>query len=170
MNHIALKQLPPTLKDAVMLQSVALCQQIDEKQKQANKAIMELTQVKETYNSFCKKYNLKLSCDVEHDMVIEAICDLFTISREKLLAKNRKKEIVAIRQSLTYVLHYMYGGKTSLKVIGEWMGGKDHSTVIHSKECVKNAVNSPLSNPVLLETHEKIKEFLRNEFFVVING
>ena len=169
MNHIALKQLPPNLKDAVMLQSIALCQQIDEKQKQANKAIMELTQVKETYNAFCKKYNLKLSCDVEHDMVIEAICDLFTITREKLLSKNRKKEIVAIRQSLTYVLHCMYGGKTSLKVIGEWMGGKDHSTVIHSKEFVKNAVNSPLSNPVLLETHEKIKEFLRNEFFVVID-
>lgn len=170
MNHITLKQLDPKLKDAVLLQSITLCQSINDQQIEVNKAIQELMTRKETYNKFCKKYDLKLSCDVEHDMVIEAICDLFSISREKLMAKNRKKEIVAIRQSLTYALCYMFNGKHSLKNIGEWMGGKDHSTIIHSRTCVQNAISKPGSYPLLLETYEKIKEYLKTEFFVVLDN
>jgi chromosomal replication initiation ATPase DnaA len=169
MNHITLKQLDPKLKDAVLLQSIEMCQSINNQQIEVNKAIQELTQRKEIYNNFCKKYDLKLSCDVEHDMVIEAICDLFSISREKLMAKTRKKEIVVIRQSLTYTLHYMFGGTTSLKTIGEWVGAKDHSTVIHSKKCVQHAILKPNSYPLMLETYEKIKEFLKNEFYVIID-
>lgn len=168
MNHIILKQVPPKLKDAIIKESETLCISIKEQQIEVNKAIKELNKRNELYANFCKKYNLTLACDIEHQTVIDSICELFETSQDKVFAKTRKREIVALRQSITYVLWYMFGAKTSLKKIGSWVGGKDHSTIIHTKEVVNNALSNTDSNPTLYDIYMKISEYLKVNFYVVL--
>lgn len=84
------------------------------------------------------------------DMIIDAICTIylneegyrkalseggFMCNRNGLLAairiKSRKKEYVHIRQSVCYFLKTLINDN-SLKNIGKFLNGRDHSTVIHS--------------------------------------
>ncbi len=59
---------------------------------------------------------------------------------EKLLQKSRKRETVQARQITMYLAKIFT--KNSLKTIGEHFGGRDHTTVIHSCETVKDLMDT----------------------------
>ena len=68
------------------------------------------------------------------------VCDFYAIPYDKLQAKTRKREIVQARQ-ISMFLSKQYT-KNSLKTIGEHFGGRDHTTVIHSCQTVKNLMDT----------------------------
>ncbi len=72
--------------------------------------------------------------------VIKAIATFYDIEEEMLTDKTRKKEVVKPRQVAMYILREDYG--TSFPSIGQKMGGRDHTTVIHSCEKIKNDLKS----------------------------
>ena len=72
--------------------------------------------------------------------------------------KTRKKEIVKPRQIVMYLLREDFN--TSYPYIGQKLGGRDHTTVIHAYEKIKKDL---LINIILSQELEQIKSILYNE-------
>lgn len=64
--------------------------------------------------------------------VVQTVGDFYNIENEKIYQKTRKREIVRPRQIAMYILREDYG--FAYPAIGEKIGGRDHTTVIHSYE------------------------------------
>lgn len=77
--------------------------------------------------------------------VIKKIADFYNVEEESIYEKTRRKEVVRPRQLIMYVLREDF--QVSYPTIGQKLGGRDHTTVIHSCEKVKNnlKVDSELS-------------------------
>ncbi len=69
-------------------------------------------------------------------VVAQTVCSYFNVPYEKLLEKTRKRPIVEARQISMFLAKSFT--KNSLKTIGEHFGGRDHTTVIHSLNTVKD--------------------------------
>lgn len=67
--------------------------------------------------------------------ILKAVSDFYNISLVDLLKRSRKKEIVRPRQIAMYLLREET--KSSFPEIGQKLGGRDHSTVIHAYEKMK---------------------------------
>lgn len=64
------------------------------------------------------------------DVIMTAVCEKYKAKSRDLTGKSRKKELVVLRQLVMYLAHKY--SKLSISQIGREMGGRDHSTVLHS--------------------------------------
>jgi chromosomal replication initiator protein len=81
-----------------------------------------------------------IETEVGIDYIQKTVSEFFKVSIEEMKAKTRKKEIVIARQvgmffSKEYTNH-------SLKTIGAYFGGRDHSTVIHAVQSVEDMMDT----------------------------
>lgn len=67
--------------------------------------------------------------------LIKLVADFYNIDPEAICDKTRKKEVVRPRQITMYILREDFN--TSYPTIGDKLGGRDHTTVIHSCEKIK---------------------------------
>lgn len=65
--------------------------------------------------------------------VVKTISDFYSVDEQSIYEKTRRKEIVKVRQVVMYILREDFN--VSYPLIGQKLGGKDHTTVIHS--CIK---------------------------------
>jgi chromosomal replication initiator protein len=72
--------------------------------------------------------------------VIETVSKYFNISLQELVSASRNKELVVPRQVAMYLIRQETDA--SLPEIGGLLGGRDHSTVIHGVERVKERLES----------------------------
>lgn len=72
--------------------------------------------------------------------IVKTIASFYNIEEASIYEKTRRKEVVRPRQVIMYVLREDF--KISFPTIGEKMGGRDHTTVIHSCEKIKNDLRS----------------------------
>ena len=79
--------------------------------------------------------------EVTMDKVQEVVCEYFNITRETLLSKSRKRQIVQARQIAMYMSRNLIGG-CSLSTIGMELGGKDHATVLHACNTVSDLMST----------------------------
>lgn len=68
--------------------------------------------------------------------LIKIVADFYNIDPEAICDKTRRKEVVRPRQITMYILREDFS--TSYPTIGDKLGGRDHTTVIHSCEKIKN--------------------------------
>ncbi len=68
--------------------------------------------------------------------VLRAISQFYDIEEAAITDKTRKKEVVKPRQVAMFILREDYN--ISYPSIGQKMGGRDHTTVMHSCEKIKN--------------------------------
>jgi chromosomal replication initiator protein len=68
------------------------------------------------------------------DDIVGAVATYFGVPADALLSKRRDKEVVGPRQVAMYLLRE--GTGLSLSEIGQRLGGRDHSTVLHGHEKV----------------------------------
>ncbi len=68
--------------------------------------------------------------------VVKVISDFYSIEEESIYEKTRRKEIIKPRQVVMYILREDFN--ISYPSIGDKLGGRDHTTVIHSCEKIKN--------------------------------
>ena len=78
--------------------------------------------------------------DVTIDKVQKVVCDYFNISRDDLLSKTRKRQIVQARQIAMYMSRSLIN--CSLSTIGAEIGGKDHATVLHACSTVNDLMST----------------------------
>jgi len=87
--------------------------------------------------------------------VVKTVAEFFEISPTDLIAKCKKKEVVEPRQITMYLLREMLN--LSYPFIGERLGKRDHTTVIHACEKISREINQ---NPVLNQKIILIKEII----------
>ncbi len=70
------------------------------------------------------------------EQIVDVVCVYLRINKTKLFDKSRKREIVYARQvSMLMMTKYT---TATLKTIGEYFDGRDHTTVIHAKDRIND--------------------------------
>lgn len=72
--------------------------------------------------------------------IIETVAAFYAAEVADLTGKSRKKEIVRPRQIAMYLLREEI--KSSFPLIGQELGGKDHTTAMHAYQKVKTEINN----------------------------
>lgn len=72
--------------------------------------------------------------------LIKLVADFYNIDPDAICDKTRKKEVVRPRQITMYILREDFN--TSYPTIGDKLGGRDHTTVIHSCDKIKNDIKT----------------------------
>ncbi len=75
---------------------------------------------------------------VDSKQIIEVVARAFNISAEKLLSRDRSREVALPRQIAMYLLREE--ANASLPQIGEALGGRDHTTVLYAIEKVRELI------------------------------
>ncbi len=80
--------------------------------------------------------------------IVATVCRRFNLKQEELLSACRSKEVVLPRQVAAYLLRKV--GGASLNQIGQLLGGKDHSTILHGIKKIEKEIkeNEFLQNQV----------------------
>lgn len=98
------------------------------------------------------KNNEKPKKSVSVDDVVGIVADFYGIERDFIYQKTRRKEVVKPRQVVMYILREDF--KISFPTIGQKLGGRDHTTVIHSCDKVRNDIKN---SPSLSQDIERIR-------------
>jgi chromosomal replication initiator protein len=77
-------------------------------------------------------------CQLEPDHVVDVVASAFGISREKILSRERTREVALPRQVAMYLLREE--ANVSLPQIGEALGGRDHTTVMFACKKVADMI------------------------------
>ncbi|MCC6934503.1 MAG: chromosomal replication initiator protein DnaA [Candidatus Yanofskybacteria bacterium] len=82
--------------------------------------------------------------------ILKTVADFYNISSADLTKRSRKKEVVKPRQVAMFLLREEI--KLSFPEIGQKLGGRDHSTVIHACEKIKKeeGIDEPLKNELTM--------------------
>ncbi len=86
------------------------------------------------------KNNAKPKKNIAVKDVIKTIAEFYNIEESNIYHKTRRKEIVKPRQLIMYILREDFN--ISYPSIGEKLGGRDHTTVIHSCEKIKDELKT----------------------------
>lgn len=80
--------------------------------------------------------------------VVEKVARYYDIDQASIYEKTRRKEVVKPRQIIMYILREDF--QVSYPAIGKKLGGRDHTTVIHSCEKIKEELkgNSELEEEI----------------------
>ncbi len=98
------------------------------------------------------KNSMKPKKNIAIKDVVKIVSEYYQLEESSIYEKTRKKEIVKARQVVMYLLREDFN--VSYPLIGQKLGGKDHTTVIHS--CLK--IKTDLKNdPQLLQELEQIR-------------
>lgn len=81
------------------------------------------------------KHTMKQQKGVSVEEVVRRIAQYYNVPERSIYEKTRKKEVVRPRQIIMYILRDEFS--ISFPTIGEKLGGRDHTTVIHSCEKIK---------------------------------
>jgi len=93
----------------------------------------DLAEVRQSLRSFSRPTK---SVSVKH--VVSKVAEFYGIDEESIYEKTRRREVVRPRQVIMYILREDFS--VSYPTIGSKLGGRDHTTVIHSCEKVKREV------------------------------
>jgi chromosomal replication initiator protein len=69
------------------------------------------------------------------DDILEKVCNHYNVSQQHVFSKSRKRDYVMVRQISMYLAQKYT--KMPASRIGQLIGGRDHSTVIHSCSTVE---------------------------------
>ncbi len=86
------------------------------------------------------KNNTKPKKLISAKEVVKTVAEFYNIDDQLIYDKTRKKEIIKPRQIIMYILREDFN--ISYPAIGEKLGGRDHTTVMHSCEKIKNDMKS----------------------------
>jgi chromosomal replication initiator protein len=74
------------------------------------------------------------------DRIIDAVADQFNLTREKLLSRNRSRDVALPRQVAMYLIREETSA--SLPQIGEELGGRDHTTVMYGCDKISDLMET----------------------------
>lgn len=98
------------------------------------------------------KNNIKTKKNVAIKDVVKIIADYYSIDENDIYDKTRRKEVVRARQVVMYILREDFN--VSYPLIGQKLGGKDHTTVIHSHLKIKKDLQT---DPLLVQEVDNIR-------------
>lgn len=102
------------------------------------------------------KNNLRPQKNVSVKDLVERVSRYYDVEETVIYEKTRKKEVVKPRQIIMYLMRQDF--LVSYPTIGQKLGGRDHTTVIHSCEKIKREL---LDDPSLQREIEEIRAMLK---------
>ena len=120
-----------------------------------NRRKISLELVKEVVSKSVTQHTGEITVDVIKRMVAEH----FEISMDKLQGNTRKRTVVIARQLSMYFAKTLTN--SSLKLIGDSFGGKDHSTVIYSVKAVQDMMDT---NALFRDTVIQLERKMQNAY------
>ena len=115
-----------------------------------NKVPLDLNFTKEVLKTYIKTSSKELTVE----QIQKVVCEVMDVNIDLLKEKTRKREAVQARQiSMHFIKQYT---KTSLASIGKIFGGRDHSTVIHAVQTVKDLMETDPKFRAKVQEIEKI--------------
>jgi chromosomal replication initiator protein len=87
--------------------------------------------------------------------VVKAVSSFYNIDEANIYNKTRKQEVVRPRQLTMYILREDYN--ISFPSIGQKLGNRDHTTVMHSCDKIKSELKS---NPELINELNQIRSLI----------
>src|SRR5690606_13600096 len=111
-----------------------------------NRKEVDLPLAKQMLKNFIKHSTKEISIEY----IQKLVCEYFEIPVDAVKSKSRKREIVQARQISMYLAKSHT--KASLKSIGQFFGGRDHSTVIYACQTVDD----------LIDTDKKFKSWVQD--------
>lgn len=104
-----------------------------------NQRAIDMTLAREVIQRFNNNDNREITVDLIKEMVAEH----YNIPVDKLGSKTRKQDIALARHlSIYFSKEYT---KNSLKSIGKYFGGRDHSTILHSCKTIKDRMDTDVA-------------------------
>jgi chromosomal replication initiation ATPase DnaA len=106
--------------------------------------------------------NNKISPEEEFEHIIDVVIKRYKevhirtfgrkepLTKELILSKNRSEGIVYIRQLISYYLYYK---RVKLRIIGDLMGGQDHSTIINARDRFIDRLDTLSQIPFRIDNH-----------------
>jgi len=88
--------------------------------------------------------------------VVQKVSEFYDVEESNIYEKTRRKEIVRPRQLIMYILREDFN--VSYPSIGQKLGGRDHTTVIHSCEKIKRELKS---DPSLEQEINQLRTILK---------
>jgi len=116
-------------------------------QSQLKDKSLSLTEVKNLI-----KNNIRPKKTVAIKDIVRIIANQYGIPEDVIYEKTRRKEIVRARQVAMYILREDFN--ISYPLIGQKLGGRDHTTVIHSHLKIRDDLKT---DPSLLQEIERIR-------------
>lgn len=92
------------------------------------------------YNGIQTDVQWKANKVLTKEEIGDVVCKYYKISFEKMLSVNRKREVVKARQISMYLCKLFT--TDSLKAIGDFFGGRHHTSVMHSCQTVKDLMDT----------------------------
>ncbi|OJI08650.1 MAG: chromosomal replication initiator protein DnaA [Candidatus Vogelbacteria bacterium CG10_big_fil_rev_8_21_14_0_10_49_38] len=103
------------------------------------------------------KNNIKPKKTLSIKEITGIVANYYNIEEKILYEKTRRKEVVKPRQIIMYLLREDFN--TSYPYIGQKLGGRDHTTVIHAYEKIKQELKS---DSLINQELEQIRSLLYN--------
>jgi len=97
-----------------------------------------------------KNFIKNTSKEISMEYIQKLVCEYFEVPVDMVKSQTRKREIVQARQISMYLSKSHT--KSSLKTIGAFFGGRDHSTVIYACQTVED----------LIDTDKKFKGYVHD--------
>lgn len=77
--------------------------------------------------------------EITPDLIIDTVCEHFHITLDQITSSNRSQNIAKPRMIVMYLCKTLLSNMT-LKEIGSYLGGKNHTTVMHGYENIKEEI------------------------------
>lgn len=74
--------------------------------------------------------------------ILKCVSDYFNLDQKDIIGKKKTKDLVNARQILVYLIYNILS--VPLETIGNFLGGKDHSTVLYSRDKISKLVETDL--------------------------
>lgn len=91
--------------------------------------------------------------EITPQLIIEVVTEHFNISMDQMISRSRSSDIARPRQIAMYLCKTMTD--SSLDVIGSFLGGRDHSTIIHGIKKIGDEYDTNDTTRTLIDTIKK---------------
>lgn len=91
--------------------------------------------------------------EITPQLIIEVVTEHFNISMDQMISRSRSSDIARPRQIAMYLCKTMTD--SSLDVIGSFLGGRDHSTIIHGIKKIGDEYEVNNNTKTLIDTIKK---------------
>ncbi len=91
----------------------------------------------------------------DHKKVVNVVCDYFSLNLKDLIGPKRQKELVLPRHLVMYLLAEEMG--QTVQKIGQILGGRDHTTVMHGRDRIKRlSISDREIQKMLIDIRQKL--------------
>lgn len=94
----------------------------------SGKKVATMEEVKDIFSNVTEE----MKNDLDPDKIISVVCDYFNVSYQDIVGKKKSKEIVEPRMIAIYLISELLN--LPLVNIGKIFGGRDHTTIMHSRD------------------------------------